>query len=170
MKKIILLTLLLTALTQAQNFDTFIGIEAGSSHLRLEQSDSQRGQDVGLRLGFVKDIGRVYLSVDSADIDTVSLNSYALNFDAITPRAYRFNDSFAVRGLVGFHLGFAQMKPDNFSDDEGAMGGAKMGIFLDFPADISLEVGIRSTWPALDLGTEAVKSYQNGYLAFNYTF
>jgi len=170
LKKIILITLFLTAFTQAQDFDTFIGIEAGSTRIQFDQSGSEAGGDYGLRFGFIKDTGRVYLSANRANMDTLSLNNYALNFDAITPRAYRFNDSFAVRGLLGFHLGFTQLKPDNVSDDEGAMAGAKLGVFLDFPADISLEVGLKSTWPALDLATESVKNYQNGYLAFNYTF
>ena len=171
MKKILFMTLLtLSTLAQAKDFDTFIGLEVGSTNLQLDQIDSQRGNDYGLRLGFIKDTGRVYLSVNNASFDTSTLRSTALNFDAITPRAYRFNGSFSLRGLVGLHAGVVQISPDNLAKDNGAMGGAKAAILLDFPADITLELGINSSWPTLDAGTQAVKSYQHAYLAFDYIF
>jgi len=171
MKNILFIGLLtLSTLTLAKDFDTFIGVELGSTNLQFDQVDSQRATDYGFRLGFTKDTGRVYLSVNRASFDAITLTSTALNFDAITPRAYRFNDSFSLRGLLGLHAGFAQIDPDNLAKDEGAMGGAKAAMLLDFPADITLEVGISGTWPALYAGTVAVKNYQHAYLAFDYTF
>ena len=168
----LVLTALLTLGTylHAGDYDTFIGLEAGSTDLTFNQIDSQRGGELGLRFGFVRDTGRVFLSVNTAGLDHTDLNSVALNFDAITPRAYRFNDSFAVRGFIGVHGGIVQIKSDTFNDDEGGMGGAKAGVFLDFPANISLEIGYKVTFAAIDLGTQAVKNYQTLYAAYNYTF
>lgn len=171
MKRLILLAALaLTPLTYAEDFDTFVGIEAGSTSLNFDQMDTQRGGEYGLRLGFIKDTGRVYLSANQASIKESDIQSLSLNFDAITPRAYRFNSVFAIRGLVGLHGGFVQIKPDGMNDDEGAMGGGKAGIFLDFPADISIEVGYKVSWTSLELGTEPVKNCQTVYAAYNYTF
>jgi len=171
MKKILLLALLtLGTLTHAENFDSFIGLQAGSTGVNVEPNESQRGGSYGLRLGFIKDTGRVYISAETAGLDDADLHSIALNFDAITPRSYRFNDSFAIRGFVGLHGGAVQVKPDNLDDDEGAMGGGQAGIFLDFPADITLELGVKGTWASIDFGPENVKNYQNAYVAFDYTF
>lgn len=170
MKRLMLSFLLLGALLNAEDFDTFIGVEAGSTEIKFNQIDSQRGADYGLRFGFIKDTGRVFLSVNKASPDAIDLYSVALNFDAITPRPYRFNSVFAVRGFIGFHGGIVQIKPDSIDEDEGGMGGGKAGIFLDFPADISLEVGYKVTWAAIDLGTEPVKNYQTLYASYNYTF
>jgi len=171
MKNILFVALLtLSTLALAKDFDTFIGVEAGSTNLQFDQTDSQRGNDYGLRLGFIKDTGRVYLRINNASFDASSLTSTSLNFDAITPRAYRFNDSFSLRGLLGLHAGFVQISPDNLAKDDGAMGGVKAAMLLDFPANITLEVGIDSTWPALYAGAQAVKNYQHAYLAFDYAF
>ncbi len=173
MKKAALIAMLtFTSCSFAGNYDTFIGIEAGSTNLTFNQIDSQRGGELGLRLGFVRDTGRVFLSAQTAGLDHARLNTASLNFDAITPRAYRFNDSFAIRGFLGVHGGMAQLKPELLKDkdDEGAVGGAQAGVFLDFPANISLEVGYRATWAAIDLDTEPVKNYQTLYAAYNYTF
>ena len=171
MKKIfITLLLLASSLLQAEGFDSFIGVQAGSTNLQFQESNSQSGGSYGLRLGFIKDTGRVYLTGETASIDDADLNSVAVNFDAITPRAYKFNDSFAIRGFVGVHGGYVQLKPDGFADDDGVMGGGQAGILLDFPADITIEIGYKGSWPALDFGTESVTSYQNAYLAFDYTF
>lgn len=170
MKRFSLIALLLASLLHAQDFDTFIGLEAGSTQLNDEQDYSERGGSYGLRLGFIKETGRMFLSSNTASLDNADLNSLALNFDAITPRPYRINSSFSLRGFVGVHGGFAQLKPDDFDDDEGAMGGGQAGILLDFPAEITLEIGYKITWAALDLGSERVKNYQNIYAAFDYTF
>lgn len=171
MKKLIIsILLLLSTYLHAGDFDSFIGVEAGSTYLTFDPIGSQRGGEYGLRLGFIKDTGRVFLSVNSADLDNADLNSLTLNFDAITPRAYRFNESFSIRGLVGAHGGIAQIKSDVFNDDEGVTGGAKAGIFLDFPANISIEVGYKFSWTSLEPGTESVKNYQTVYAAYNYTF
>jgi len=171
MTRLALMALLtLNTCLYAGNYDTFIGVEAGNTDLSFNQIDSQRGGELGLRFGFVRDTGRLFLSVNTAGLDGADLNSVALNFDAITPRAYRFNDFFAVRGFIGLHGGIVQIKPDTLKDDEGGMGGAEAGIFLDFPANISLEVGYRVTFAAIDVGTQAVKNYQTLYAAYNYTF
>ena len=171
MTRLTLMALLtLSTFSHAGDFDTFIGVEGGSTDLTFNQIDSQRGGEFGLRIGFVRDTGRVFLSANSASLDRADLNSLALNFDAITPRAYHFNDSFGVRGFLGVHGGVVQLKPDVIKDDEGGMGGGKAGVFLDFPANISLEIGYKVTWANIDLGTQAVKNYQTIYAAYNYTF
>lgn len=170
-KKIfIILLLAVNSLLQAEDFDSFIGLQAGRTNLQFEKSDSQSGGSYGLRLGFIRDTGRLYLTGERASIDDADLNSISVNFDAITPRAYRFNDSFSIRGFVGLHGGYVQIKPDNVSNDEGVMGGGQAGILLDFPANITLEVGYKGSWPALDVGNESVKNYQNAYIAFDYIF
>jgi len=171
MKRILLIAFLtLATFIHAKDFNTFIGAELGSTNLKFDQIDSQRGNTYGIRLGFVKDTGRIYLNLKHAVFDTSSLLSTALNFDAITPRAYRINESFSLRGLIGLHAGFAQINPDNLSKDDGAMGGAKAAILLDFPKNITFELGIDSTWPSLDVGAQSIKDYQDVYLAFDYTF
>jgi len=171
MKKILTALLIVaSSLLQAGDFDTFIGVQAGSTSMQFQESDSQSGGSYGLRLGFIKDTGRVYLTGETASVDDSDLNSVALNFDAITPRAYKFNDSFAIRGFIGVHGGYVELKPDNVAKDDGVMGGGQAGILLDFPASITLEIGIKGSWPALDYGTETVDSYQNIYAAFDYTF
>jgi len=171
MRKIFIALLLATStLLQAENFDTFIGIQAGSTNLQFEKEDSQSGGSFGLRLGFIKDTGRVYLTGETASLKDADLNSVALNFDAITPRAYKFNDSFSIRGFVGVHGGYAQIKPDDFVTDDGLMGGGQAGILLDFPANITIELGYKGTWPALKYGDETIRNYQNAYAAFDYTF
>ena len=173
MKKILLIALLtFGTLSYAEDFDSFIGIQAGATNVNIDTnpSESQRGTSYGLRLGFIKDTGRVYITAQTAGLDDSDLSSIALNFDAITPRAYRFNDSFSIRGFIGLHGGAVQIKPDNFDDDEGAMGGGQAGILLDFPAEITLEIGAKGTWAAIDFGPERVKNYQNIYAAFDYTF
>ncbi len=171
MKRITLTSLLLlSTLLEAVNFDTFIGVEAGSTELNLQHSDFERGESFGARIGFVKNTGRVFINANTTNLDTADLNTFAVNFDAITPSQYRFNDYFALRGFLGVHGGLAQLKLDNFNDDEGGMGGGQAGVFLDFPYDISLEIGYKATWAALDVGVQSVKNYQMIYAAYNYTF
>jgi len=171
MKNFALIILLaLGTLLQAENYDTFIGIEAGSTKVRLDQSDSERGGEYGLRIGFIRDTGRAYISGSMADLDHAKLYNIALNFDAITPRAYHFNDSFALRGFLGVHGGYTQIDPDNFSKDESGMGGGKAGVFLDLPANISIEIGYKVTWTSVKIGNESVQNYQKIYAAYNYTF
>jgi len=171
MKKLLFVALLsFSALVHAENFDSFIGLQAGSTNLQFYQNDSQSGGSYGVRLGFIKDTGRVYLSGETAGIDNADLNSVLLNFDAITPRAYRFNDSFAIRGFIGAHGGYVQIKPSGAVDDDGAVGGGQAGILLDFPASITIELGYKASWPALRAGNDDVKNYQNAYAAFDYTF
>ncbi|PHR59416.1 MAG: hypothetical protein COA44_00280 [Arcobacter sp.] len=170
--KKILLSFLLTAgvLLQAEDFDSFIGLQVGSTNLQYEESNSQSGGSYGIRLGFIKDTGRVYLTGETASIDDADLNSITVNFDAITPRAYKFNDSFSIRGFVGVHGGYVEIKPDNLVKDDGAVGGGQAGILLDFPANITLEIGYKASWPAIDYANETVKNYQNAYLAFDFVF
>ena len=171
MKKILIALLLAgSSFLHAGDFDTFIGAQVGSTSLQFDEAESQSGGSYGLRLGFIKDTGRVYLTGETASIDKADLNSVALNFDAITPRAYKFNDSFAIRGFVGVHGGYVQLKPDDFSKDDGVMGGGQAGVLLDFPASITIEIGLKGSWPALDYGDDTVTSYQNAYAAFDYTF
>lgn len=168
----IFITLLLVAssLLQAEDFDAFIGLQAGSTNLQFEETDSQSGGSYGLRLGFIKDTGRVYLTGESASIDDADLNSITVNFDAITPRAYKFNDSFSIRGFIGVHGGYVEIKPDNLAKDDGVVGGGQAGILLDFPANITIEIGYKGSWPAIDYGNESVKNYQNAYAAFDFVF
>lgn len=162
--------LALATLVHAQDYDTFVGVEVGNTKLIFDQMDSQRGSEYGVRLGFIRDTGRVCLSANKTALKETDLNSLSVNFDAITPNSYRFNDSFSLRAFIGVHGGFVEAKADNFADDEGAIGGAEAGIFLDFPANISIEVGYRATWADIEFGTEPVKNYQTAYAAYNYTF
>ncbi len=172
MKKITLLTLLLSTLVQAEDFDTFIGAQVGSTKIRVEPTLSESGTSYGARIGFIRETGRVYLSANTADLDTADLTTVLVNFDAITPTAYRFNDYFAVRGFVGVHGGYAQLKLSGslVADDEGVSGGGQAGILFDFPANITLEAGYKASWAAVDYGTQAIKNYQNAYLAFDFIF
>lgn len=172
MKKFTLFTVLLSTFLQAENFDTFIGAEIGNTKMRVEPNISESGTSFGGRIGFIRETGRVFISANSAGIDSADLNTVLVNFDAITPRAYRFNDSFAIRGFVGVHGGYAQLKPSQslVSDDEGIAGGGQAGILFDFPANITLEAGYKASWASLDYGTVPVKNYQNAYLAFDFIF
>ena len=170
MKRLLIALLTLSTLIQAEDFGSFIGVQAGSTNMNIDKVDSQSGGGLGLRLGFIKDTGRVYIVANTASLDDADLNTVAISFDAITPRAYRFNDSFSVRGFVGIHGGYAQLKPDNFGNDDGIMGGGVAGILLDFPANITLEIGYRGSWADLDFGPNSVKNYQNAYAAFDFQF
>ncbi|MDF1880554.1 hypothetical protein JHD50_04435 [Sulfurimonas sp. MAG313] len=171
MKKILFIALLtFTTLAQSQSFDSFVGVQAGSTNLQINNFSAQRGASYGLRLGFIKDTGRVYLSVENAGLDNADLLSVALNFDAITPRPYRFNDSFALRGFVGAQAGASFITPNTFKNDEGIMGGGQAGILFDFPAQITIELGYKGTWTAAKYANSGIKNYQNFYLAFDYTF
>lgn len=170
MKRLVFTLLTLTVLTHAQDFGTFIGLQGGASNINIDKENSQSGGSYGLRVGFIKDTGRVYLSGSMGALDDADLNTVDLNFDAITPRAYKFNDSFSIRGFVGVHGGYAQLKPDDFGDDDGVMGGGVAGILLDFPSNITIEIGYKASWADLDYGDNNVKNFQNAYGAFDFKF
>ncbi len=171
MKKTVLTTLLLfSTLSHAQDYDTFVGLEVGRTNLNIENDISDNGINYGARLGFIRDTGRVYLTVNSATLEDTDIASAALNFDAITPRAYRFNSAFSVRAFVGLHGGFTQHSPDNLDEEEGLMGGGQAGLLLDFPADITLEIGYKATWADIQYGQLRVENVQNLYAAFDFVF
>ncbi len=167
---LLFILLTLSTLLYAEDYDTFIGIEVGRTTLNIEDDISDNGINYGARIGFIRDTGRVFLSLNSATLDDTDIVSAAFNFDAITPRAYRFNEYFSVRAFVGLHGGFTKHSPDVLDDDEGVMGGGQAGLLLDFPADITLEVGYKATWADINYGPLLVENCQNIYLAFDFVF
>ncbi len=171
MKHIFSITFLtFTSLLQAEHFDTFVGMQVGVANESYNDDSSDTGIDYGLRLGFIRDTGRVYLSANIANLDNAEFKSASLSFDAITPSKYRFNDAFALRAFIGFHGGYGELDPINFKKDEGLYGGGQTGILLDFPASITFELGVNASWSDIDYGPTKLNNFQTVYLAYDFIF
>jgi len=135
MKKIVLV-MLLTMMTSlsAAGFDVMLGAHIGGAS--SEAADGSSGDfesNFGLKLGFVEENSRFYVSYDNIDGDG---HAALLNVEGKSSQYYGF-----IRGMIGAHAG--ALITDVVDTETNLMYGAQVGAIFDLFDSLSLDIVYR---------------------------
>lgn len=191
MKKIVLSLIFIVSSIFA-DVKSFIGLEIGNTTLNTSVTPSQyiisdiKKTPIGLKVGFIKDISRTYISLKLLDSKyNISRQGQAPITGDILHFSFTANYDFLIKHdklyefipYIGAHLG-AEMTSlgdnDSFDPEINLDYGFQLGVLKDINEDISFELGYRYTSinnSFRDRGIKIKLENQNAlFFGINYNF